>query len=90
LRVREDDVKDLLARACGGNLLDQAGLGVVRPGPRTHFAQAAFVDIDHNQAALVNARRAQSPDQVATALLQLIEELGGKKQQRRTDECGEP
>ena len=70
--VGKDDVQNLLPGACGGNLIQQAGLLLTRPGPWTCFAQAALVDINDNDAALGLPISSLAPNQIAGALLELI------------------
>ena len=70
--IGKDDVQNLLAGACGGNLIQQAGLLLARPRPGASFAQAALVDIDDNDAALGLPISRLAPNQIAGALLELI------------------
>ena len=70
--IGKDDVQNLLAGACGGNLIQQAGLLLARPRPWTCFAQAALVDINDNDAALGLPISRLAPNQIAGALLELI------------------
>jgi hypothetical protein len=77
----------LLGSAFAGDLIDQASLCFVGPGPGANFLQTALINIDDDKAPLVDVQSPKAPDQVCTALLKLIEEWGCKMNQRRTGQC---
>ena len=84
--IGKDDVENLLAHPLRRELLDQPGLGGARPGPGAELAQAALVDVDNDQPALVAVVGCQAPDQVAGALLQTRQRSAGGKVQQRPEQ----
>ena len=79
--IGKDDVQNLLAGACSGNLVKQAGLLLTRPRPWAYFPQAALIDIDDNDAALGLPISSLAPDQIASAFLDLVKRVTGEHHQ---------
>ncbi len=51
----------------------EVGLGLARPGPGTDPLEAGVVDVDHDDAALLGRLRAELPDQIRAALIDLLQ-----------------
>ena len=82
----EYQVKDLLACALCSDLVNQARLCFVGPRPRADFLQAGFININDDEATLIIVQSPKTPNEVCTALLQLIKEGGCKMDKRSTNE----